>query len=278
MDLVNELQSRSSSIQAALSSTDRAKTNYLEDWRARTGKTFQTKVADYQTKLQVATEKKLGKTELGTQVSTAAPILYGIGTAGYKLQNVTAPLDELAFNKVAEIKARISGQQNAGETPEGYDGIETKPVDVDGGGIEMTDVITPEIRDRGSDLADEASLGNNVQEGVETGVETGLEEGATTVGTESAIELGTGAAIGTELGVEAGAASTGFLAPVAGIALAGTAIAFGLSEIFGGSTPSAPAPVMIGKPPPVMQGRYSISAVLPTRSSVLSRGGGSTNY
>jgi hypothetical protein len=266
MDLVNELQSRSSSIQAALSSTDRAKTNYLEDWRARTGKTFQTKVADYQTKLQVATEKKLGKTELGTQVSTAAPILYGIGTAGYKLQNVTAPLDELAFNKVAEIKARISGQQNAGETPEGYDGIETKPVDVDGGGIEMTDVITPEIRDRGSDLADEASLGNNVQEGVETGVETGLEEGATTVGTESAIELGTGAA------------STGFLAPVAGIALAGTAIAFGLSEIFGGSTPSAPAPVMIGKPPPVMQGRYSISAVLPTRSSVLSRGGGSTNY
>jgi hypothetical protein len=276
MDLFGELQSRSSSIQAALSSTDRAKTNYLEDWRARTGKTFQTKVADYQTKLQVATEKKLGKTELGTQISTAAPVLYGIGTAGYKLQNVTAPLDELAFNKVAEIKARVSGQQNAGETPEGYDGVQTKPVDVGGGEIEMTNVITPEIRDRGSDLADEASLGNNVQEGVETEGVTGLEEGAT-VGTDAALEVGTGAALGTELGVEAGAASTGFLAPVAGIALAGTAIAFGLSEIFGGSTPKTPAPVMIGKPPPVMQGRYSISAVLPTRSSVLS-GGGSTNY
>jgi hypothetical protein len=276
MDLFGELQSRSSSIQAALSSTDRAKTNYLEDWRARTGKTFQTKVADYQTKLQVATEKKLGKTELGTQISTAAPVLYGIGTAGYKLQNVTAPLDELAFNKVAEIKARVSGQQNAGETPEGYDGVETKPVDVGGGEIEMTNVITPEIRDRGSDLADEASLGNNVQEGVETEGVTGLEEGAT-VGTDAAVEVGTGAALGTELGVEAGAASTGFLAPVAGVALAGTAIIFGLEEIFGGSTPKAPPPVMIGKPPPVMQGRYSISAVLPTRSSVLSAGG-STNY
>lgn len=277
MDLFGELQSRSSSIQAALSSTDRAKTNYLEDWRARTGKTFQTKVADYQTKLQVATEKKLGKTELGTQISTAAPVLYGIGTAGYKLQNVTAPLDELAFNKVAEIKARISGQQNAGETPEGYDGIETKPVDVGGGEIEMTNVITPEIRDRGSDLADEAVVGGNIEETAEAGAVTGLEEGTTTVGTDAALEVGTGAALGTELGVEAGAASTGFLAPVAGIALAGTAIAFGLEEIFGGSTPKTPPPVMIGKPPPVMQGRYSISAVLPTRSSVLS-GGGSTNY
>ena len=255
MDLASALQQRSSSIQAALSSTDRAKNNYLEDWRTRTGKTFQEKTAQYQTKLQVATEKALGKTELGTQVSTAAPILYGIGTTAYRAQNLTAPIDEAAFNAV--------------------------------GNIEMTSVLPNQIRDRGANLAEDAQMGGSAtdvaNEGVTAGAvsETtgvsGLEAGATTVGAESALELGTGAELGTAIGTEAALTSTGFLAPVAGVLLAGTAIGFGLEEIFGGSKAAPPKPIEIGKPPPVLQNRYSISAVLPTRSSVLS-GGGSTNY
>jgi len=275
MDLASALQQRSSSIQAALSSTDRARNNYLEDWRTRTGKTFQEKTAQYQTKLQVATEKALGKTELGTQVSTAAPILYGIGTTAYRAQNLTAPIDEAAFNAVGNLKGKLMG--GSGEAPS-----------VAGGNIEMTSVLPNQIRDRGANLAEDAQMGGSAtdvaNEGVTAGAvsETtgvsGLEAGgATTVGAESALELGTGAELGTAIGTEAAAASTGFLAPVAGVLLAGTAIGFGLSEIFGGSKAAPPKPIEIGKPPPVLQNRYSISAVLPTRSSVLS-GGGSTNY
>jgi hypothetical protein len=274
MDLASALQQRSSSIQAALSSTDRAKNNYLEDWRTRTGKTFQEKTAQYQTKLQVATEKALGKTELGTQVSTAAPILYGIGTTAYRAQNLTSPIDEAAFNAVGNLKGKLMG--GSGEAPS-----------VAGGNIEMTSVLPNQIRDRGANLAEDAQMGGSsvdvAAEGqtaataAETSGVSGLQAGATTVGAESALELGTGGELGTAIGTEAAAASTGFLAPLAGVLLAGTAIGFGLEEIFGGSKAAPPKPIEIGKPPPVLQNRYSISAVLPTRSSVLS-GGGSTNY
>jgi hypothetical protein len=274
MDLASALQQRSSSIQAALSSTDRAKNNYLEDWRTRTGKTFQEKTAQYQTKLQVATEKALGKTELGTQVSTAAPVLYGIGTTAYRAQTLTAPIDEAAFNAVANLKGKLTGS-SAGEPS------------VAGGKIEMTDLLPNEIKDRGADLVEDAQMGGSsvdvAAEGqtaataAETSGVSGLEAGATTVGTEGAIELGTGAELGTALGTEAAAASTGFLAPVAGVALAATAIGFGLEEIFGGHKAAAPKPIEVGRPPPVLQNRYSISAILPTRSASLAAGG-STNY
>ena len=248
--------------------------NFFQDWTGKANDLYDKQLNDYLNNIQLSAQKKLGQGEEGVSILSASPAYYEIGKGVYNVapKILQKPLD-IVGEKIASSDIGQTIGEGAGNITENIgravgragdfvlDSMRT-PEPVSYSSSSMT--TTPPEGVETTNISNEANEANlletNAVTNAESGVETGAETGAETLG-----ELGELGAVETsELPVEEALASTGYGAPLAGAIAVGTAIGFGIDELFkshhnNNNTPSPNPPSV----PPAMTNRYNVSSILP---------------